>query len=121
LDGHLIAHRYGTSRCEGSWTEPADDIALASWLPLIPGLTPHGLRHGHQTWMDEIGVPDALKSERMGHELPGMRGIYSHVSPAMRADLAAALQERWCDSLAARAQLAPHSFVGLLSTLLAVG
>ena len=45
--------------------------------------------------MDEDGITDVLKSERMGHEVPGMRGVYSHVSSAMRADLKAALQERW--------------------------
>jgi integrase len=27
-----------------------DDLPAASWLPIIKGLTPHGLRHGHQTW-----------------------------------------------------------------------
>ena len=47
--------------------------SLASWLPLLPGLTPHGLRHGHQTWLDELGVRYVLQSERMGHEVPGMR------------------------------------------------
>ncbi len=30
-----------------------EDTPLASWLPLKPGLTPHGLRHGHKTWMAE--------------------------------------------------------------------
>jgi len=68
-------------------------MTLASWLPVLPGLPPHGLRHGHQTWMDEDRITDVLKSERMGHEVPGMRGVYSHVSEAMRAELTAALQE----------------------------
>ena len=45
--------------------------------------------------MDEDGIPEVLKTERMGHEMPGMHGVYGHVSPAMRADLKAALQERW--------------------------
>ena len=31
----------------------------------------------------------------MGHELPGMHGVYGHVSPAMRANLKAALPGRW--------------------------
>jgi hypothetical protein len=53
------------------------------------------LRRGHQTWMEEAGVSDLLRSERMGHEVPGMRGAYGHVSPAMRADPKAMLQERW--------------------------
>ena len=94
-------------------------MALASWLPVLPGLTPHGLRHGHQTWMDEDGIPEVLKSERMGHEMPGMHGVYRHVSRAMRAELKAALQERWAASLRERARLAPHSIVPVLDALLA--
>jgi hypothetical protein len=74
LDGTLVAHRAGAGRCGGSGELPAADLALASWLPVLTGLTPHGLRHGHQTWMDEDRIADVLKSERMGHEVPGMRG-----------------------------------------------
>jgi hypothetical protein len=55
----------------------------------------------------------------MGHEVPGMRGVYSHVSDAMRAELKAALQERWTASLRERAQLAPRSIVPVLDVLLA--
>ena len=86
---------------------------------MLPGLTPHGLRHGHQTWMDEDRIADVLKSERMGHEVPGMRGVYSHVSEAMRAELQAALQERWAASLRERARLASRSIVPVLDALLA--
>jgi hypothetical protein len=109
----------GNARCDGSGQPPAADLALASWLPVLPGLTPHGLRHGHQTWMDEDRIADVLKSERMGHEVPGMRGVYSHVSPAMRAELTTALQERWTASLRERARLAPRPIVPLLDALLA--
>ena len=55
----------------------------------------------------------------MGHEIPGMRGVYSHVSDAMRAELTAALQERWETSLRDRARLAPRSIVPVLDALLA--
>jgi hypothetical protein len=119
LDGTLIAHRARAGRCAGSGELPAPDVALASWLPVLTGLTPHGLRHGHQTWMDEDRIADVLKSERMGHEVPGMRGVYSHVSDAMRAELTAALQERWETSLLDRARLAPRSIVLVLDALLA--
>ncbi len=98
---------------------PAGDAALASWLPVLPGLTPHGLRHGHETWMEEAGVSDLLRSDRMDHEVPGMRGVYGHVSPAMRADLKAVLQERWEASLRERARLSPRSIVPVLDALLA--
>jgi hypothetical protein len=119
LDGGVIAHKNRDGRCPGSGQPPVEDIALASWLPLLTSLTPHGLRHGHQTWMDEAGIPDVLKSERMGHELSGMRGVYSHVSPAMRADLKAALQERWQTALRERARISSRSSVRLLDALLA--
>jgi integrase len=119
LDGHVISHMAGSARCDGSGQPPAADLALASWLPVLPGLTPHGLRHGHQTWMDEDRIADVLKSERMGHEVPGMRGVYSHVSDAMRAELTAALQERWETSLRDRARLAPRSIVPVFDALLA--
>jgi len=100
---------------------PAEDTALASWLSVLPALTPHGLRHGHQTWLEEAGVSDLLRSERMGHEVPGMRGVYGHVSPAMRADLKALLQERWEDALRERKRVCPRSVIPVLDALLAAG
>ena len=69
--------------------------------------------------MDEDRIADVLKSERMGHEVPGMRGVYSHVSDAMRAELQAALQERWAAALRERAQLSPRSIVPVVDALLA--
>jgi hypothetical protein len=47
-----------------------------------------------------------------------MRGVYSHVSSAMRAELTAALQERWTASLHERSRLAPRSIVPVLDALL---
>jgi hypothetical protein len=118
-DGTLITHaQRGRNRCPSSGHEPAEDLAVASWLPVLRGLTPHGLRHGLQTWMDEDGIPEVLKTERMGHEMPGMHGVYGHVSPAMRAELMAALQERWEASLRERAQLSPRSIVPVLDAIL---
>jgi len=64
--------------------------------------------------MDEDGIPEVLKTERMGHEMPGMHGVYGHVSPAMRADLKASLQERWEDSIRERARLSSRSMVPVL-------
>lgn len=97
---------------------PAEDVPLACWLPLRLGLTPHGLRHGHQPSMDNAGIPYVLQSERMGHEVPGMRGTYAHPTPEMRAALLAALQRLWEDALASRARLAPRSGVPTLDALL---
>jgi hypothetical protein len=49
---------------------------------------------------------------------PGMRGVYGHVTPAMRAALTTMLQERWEASLRERAQLSPRSIVPVLDAFL---
>jgi hypothetical protein len=115
-DGMLIRHKIGPERCAGSESLPGEPVSLASWLPLLPGLTPHGLRHGHQTWLDELGV----QSERMGHEVPGMRGVYSHITHRMWAELTEGLQQLWEASLHERARLAERSAVGVLDGILAL-
>jgi hypothetical protein len=69
--------------------------------------------------MDEDGIPEVLKTERMGQEMPGMHGVYGHVSPAMREELKAALQARWDEALLQRAALSPMSVVSVLNGLLA--
>lgn len=95
-----------------------DDDAVASWLAIQPGLTPHGLRHGHQTWMEELGTPYILVAGRMGHEVPGMRGTYGHVSDGMRTTLKEALQVVWERSLTERLRLSPRSTVPVLDAIL---
>ena len=68
--------------------------------------------------MTEDGIPEILAEQRLGHEVPGMRGLYTHVSDRMRENLRTALQARWEDSLRARAAIHPHSPVPLLDALL---
>jgi hypothetical protein len=68
--------------------------------------------------MDEDQIADVLKSERLGREEPGMRGVYGHVSQSMREELKAALEARWQESLHQRAQITPRSAVPLLDKLL---
>jgi hypothetical protein len=92
---------------------------LSCWLPLKPGLTMHGPRHGHKTWCAEDSIPEILSEQRLGHEVPGMRGLYAHASERMREQLKAALQVRWEDSLCERAAISPRSPVPLLDALLA--
>jgi len=87
---------------------------LACWLPIQPGLTPHGLRHSHKTWMTEDGIPEILAEQRLGHQVPGIRGLYAHASDRMRDELKQALQARWQESLNDR-----HSPVPLLDQFLA--
>jgi hypothetical protein len=48
---------------------------------------------------DQVDIAQVPKSERMGHEVADMRGVYSHVSDGMRAEPTMALQERWAASL----------------------
>jgi integrase len=107
-----------TPPCGRGRVQVPEGRPLASWLPIMRGLTPHGYRHGHETWMDEAGISYILQSERMGHEVPGMRGVYSHVSPGMQKGLVDALQGLWERSLAERAKLNPRSPVDILDTLL---
>jgi integrase len=103
----------------------AADVPVANWLPIMKDLTPHGLRHSHETWMAEDRIADALRDERMGHIGDGsMRAHYTHVSDQMRGELVDALQKRWEQSLADRAALERHwdqrvpSSVPLLNELL---
>lgn len=95
-----------------------DNARVASWLPVLPDLSPHGLRHANQTWMDEAGISYVLQSRQMGHEVPGMRGVYAHVSPAMLTGLRNALQAHWLAALRQRARLAPRSSVRALDAAL---
>jgi hypothetical protein len=88
------------------------------WLPLLENLTPHGLRHGHKTWMAEDGIPEILQAERLGHTVPGIRGVYTHVSDGMRDDLKARLQQRWEASLAERLRFGTSSPVPILNEIL---
>jgi hypothetical protein len=119
LDGRIIAHNNEPGPCPGSGEQPAGDPPLACWLPVKDGLTPHGLRHGHKTWMIEDGIPEILAEQRLGHQVPGMRGLYAHASQQMREKLTTALQARWEESLRQRAAIDPRSPVPLLDTLLA--
>jgi hypothetical protein len=77
------------------------------------------LRDCHQTWLDDLGIRYVLQSERMGHEVPGMRGVYTHITPRMRAELHDGLQELWEVSLDERARLAERSAVAVLDGILA--
>jgi integrase len=62
---------------------------------IVRGLHFHDLRHSHKTWLIEDGVPEVAQAKRLGHRLPGVRGIYSHVSATVEQRLAAGLQTRW--------------------------
>jgi len=68
----------------------------------------------------EDGIPEILAEQRLGHQVPAMRGLYAHASQRMRDELTAALQARWEESLRERATIDPHSPILLLDNLLAL-
>lgn len=63
--------------------------------PILADMHFHDLRHTHKTWMIEDDIPEIAQARRLGHRLPGVRGIYSHVTPAMIARITNRLQARW--------------------------
>lgn len=64
----------------------------------VEGLTPHGLRHGHRVALDEAGHSRVAIEERMGHEVPGVEGTYSHTTITMERKIAETLQTDWENS-----------------------
>lgn len=64
--------------------------------PICPGLRFHDLRHTHKTILTELGVPEVLQDERLGHHQPAMRAVYAHVSPVMRRKMLDRLEDLWC-------------------------
>jgi integrase len=92
--------------------------AEVCWVPIAPGLTPHGLRHSHKTMMLELGVPSKLMDERLGHADGSVQARYSHVSSEMRRRLLDGLTELWNAALEKRRAMNAGSPVTVLDNLL---
>ncbi|MFB4265398.1 tyrosine-type recombinase/integrase [Nonomuraea sp. GTA35] len=115
----VAGEEFAPPRRQGFWRYDPEQHHLYSWLPIMDGLTPHGLRHAHKVWLDELGVPLVASEERLGHELPGIVGTYSHTSPAMIKQITEGLQRLWEESLLERAKIGDgRSPVPLLDELL---
>jgi integrase len=71
-----------------------------SQQPIIAGMHFHDLRHTHKTWLIEDDIPEIAQAKRLGHRMQGVRGIYSHVTPAMIQRVINALERRWLDTAA---------------------
>jgi integrase len=72
--------------------------------PAKPGLTFHGARHGHKTWMIADGIPEAAQDLRLGHLMADkVRKTYSHVAASVEASLLECLQDRWDKAVASSA------------------
>ncbi len=89
---------------KGMHRAKAEQLAECSWAALMPGLTPHGLRHGHQTAMRRDRVPRVLRRDRLGHGASGdIADHYTHIDDEM----VASLTRRWEAAVAARASTRP--------------
>jgi integrase len=96
----------------------AQGRAELRWDPVAEGLTPHGLRHAHKSWMHQERVHEVLAEHRLGHEMPGIAGRYTHVTDAMRRELTQAMERAWTEALDGRLAMAERSPVAALDGLL---
>jgi hypothetical protein len=108
----------GRVRLDDGEGGPGEGMELACWLPVVPGLTFHDLRHSQKVWLIEAGIPEIAQAERLGHRIGGVRGIYSHVSEPMRVEILVVLQRLWDEALAARFAMCPTSPVSVVDQLL---
>jgi hypothetical protein len=81
--------------------------ADACWLPIAPGLTPHGLRHTYKTLMVELGTPATVMDEQMGHSDGSVQARYAHTTADMVRRLLDGLTAAWENALAARRSAPP--------------
>lgn len=83
--------------CNGRPEQLAPDgrVRAPAVPALCPGLRLQDLRHTHKTMLIELGVPEVLQIERLGHQAAGVSALYAHSTPAMHAQLTAALQQLW--------------------------
>jgi integrase len=64
--------------------------------PVQPGLTFHGLRHSHKTWLIADNIPEIAQARRLGHHLANrLVEVYSHVAPEIETRLLQRLERRW--------------------------
>ncbi|MDX8053754.1 tyrosine-type recombinase/integrase [Lentzea sp. BCCO 10_0798] len=78
--------------------------------PVQPGLTFHGFRHSHKTWMIADGVPEIAQAARLGHTLEDkMQKVYSHIAAEVEHRLITGLQDRWDKAVADSATPEPHT------------
>jgi integrase len=119
LDAHLATHQhphvfvspegelYRRSNFGRRAMRPAADGTLARKRPgarvspVKTGLTFHGLRHSHKTWMIADGVPEIAQARRLGHILDDkIQQTYSHVAVEVDTRLLEGLADRWSKAVA---------------------
>jgi integrase len=74
----------------------ADGDARRGLPPVRPGLTFHGLRHSHKTWLIADHIPEIAQARRLGHHLANrLVEVYSHVAPEIEHHLLDTLEQRY--------------------------
>ena len=106
--GRSVAGRPGAGRNAGAKAD-------ACWVPIAPGLSPHGLRHSYKTLMIELGTPAALMDAQMGHQDGSVQALYSHIT----AEMTRRLLDGLTAALDERRSLSPGSPVAVLDRMLA--
>jgi len=95
-DGH--AERTEFTRVRGGQQQTVDSRRPLPKLPTVEawkGKRQYLTRHGHKEWLDEDGHSRIAVETRMGHELAGVEGLYSNVTPVMERGIMETLQLRW--------------------------
>jgi hypothetical protein len=92
--------------------EPGGARVARPKLPAVEemaGQDIYRLRHWHKALLDEPGadVAEVAKEARMGHEMPGMAGVYSEVTLSMEKRIVKYLQEVWEKQVLARGLWVP--------------
>lgn len=83
--------RLGRRQTAASRRPVPEILAVPGWKGKRQYLT----RHGAKEWLDEDGHSRIAVETRMGHELAGVEGLYSNVTPAMERAIMDSLQGRW--------------------------
>ncbi|MGW6872840.1 integrase [Streptomyces xanthophaeus] len=64
-------------------------------VPAFEGKRLYLIRHGAKAWLDEDGHSKFAVESRMGHEVPGVEGVYSSVTAPMEEAIMGGLERRW--------------------------
>ena len=93
----LLGYRLRRSTFDRRVFRPAvDGDPRRGIYPVRPGLTFHGLRHSHKTWLIADHIPDIAQAKRLGHHLSDrLAEVYSHVAPEIETELLKSLERRW--------------------------
>ncbi|MBX9392208.1 integrase [Streptomyces sp. TRM72054] len=111
LLGVGFTHAYWYPIRDGRNERKPEDVRYARFaqcaLPAVEemaGQDIYRLRHWHKALLDEPGadVADVAVEGRLGHEMPGVAGIYSEVTLSMERRVVEYLQEVWEKRVLAR-------------------